>query len=385
MSSLQTPLAIKQPSVFKSAFGLFLVTYLWHFPFYEVLDFEQQVRSYEFVKRQMADPFNPHIFDGIQWFSQLAKRAFRFLVPVSLSGLGLGPNAGLVIQHGLGYLFVVQLLRFFRLWSSSQGVAWALTAACCGLFFPNIFTYDTNYHFDGYALVLAITALLTRNYWLKGICVAPMLFIDERSVTTLAMLFLLECFLYQKWNWKTLSAYLLPIVFSFILKGIIDGQTGIASTTGSSISNNLNQGIAVALEIGLWFPMMVAVSLEALLFLLIAQVYKVFENKTYRQPEVLWFGFGLAGFIALVGLTIIVADVSRAISYLFPGILMILVYWVRQTDKDKLLSHSRILALQNFIFPTQYFVGLSAQWVLPIFLHPRSAIWVWKQFMLLFA
>ncbi len=374
----------KQISVFKSALGLFLLTWLWHFPFYEVLDFEQQVRSFEFVKRQMADPFNPRIFDGIQWFSQLAKRAFRFLVPLSLNAIGLGPGAGLVIQHILGYLFIVQLLRFFRQWSSNISASWYLAAACCGLFFPNIFTYDTNYHYDGYAIVLAITALLTSNHLWKAVIVFPMLFIDERSVTTLAMLYLLECYLYYKWNWKTLSAYLIPIVISFIIKGQIDGQTGIASSTGSSLSNNLSQGMAVAKAIGLWFPMMVAVSLEALFFLLIAQLLKAWENKAYLTKPFLWFAFGLIGFISLVGLTIIVADVSRAISYLFPGILMILIYLVREVQPEKLLSKTKLLAIQNFVFPTQYFVGLSAQWVLPIFLHPKSLVWLWNQIMLIF-
>lgn len=374
----------KSGSFFKSALGLFLLTWLWHFPFYEVLDFEQQVRSAEFVKRQMADPFNPHIFDGIQWFSQLAKRAFRFLVPLSLKTLGLGPGAGLVIQHGLGFLFIWQLLRFFNRFGAERKAAWFLAAACCGLFFPNIFTYDTNYHYDGYALVLAITALLTPNYGLKALIVFPMLFIDERSVTTLAMLFLLECYLFYKWYWKTLSAYLIPIIISFIIKGQIDNQTGIASSTGSSLSNNLSQGMAVAKAIGLWFPMMVAVSLEAVLFLLIAQVLKAWENKTYTSTPFLWFAFGLFGFIALTGLTIIVADVSRAISYLFPGLLMILVYMIREIEPEKLISKTKLLALQNFIFPTQYFVGLSAQWVLPFFLHPRSVIWLGKQIMLLF-
>lgn len=350
----------------KFSAALLVIIWLASFPSYQYfISPEPSVaENWKALEMQFQQPFKTPVSDPDQHFVQAR---FRILLPVISSYLGISPFFWILVLPLAGLVFIRQLIAGFYSLTKSKKISALIATGLASTYLVRAFTTDVMGYFDGYAYLLILLALFSRSSFAVFITCFAAFFVDERSIlaSPLIVFFIWitrESNLQLDQRLLRLEKPILPIfgayALSLLLRYFISMQTGFGSFLPDSdlVGFQVIQGNYQVMPL-LWLSGIGFFWIS----LCIPALYLFFEGRLL--PGFLY----LLYLVSMFALVLTVLDVTRSITYLFPGIMVghLLVFKMESLTffKRYLLS----LTISSFLLPPLFAIGTTIVWQGPVF------------------
>jgi hypothetical protein len=311
----------------------------------------------------VSEPLSPHFFPSESTYSKLT---FRLLPIIIVKILNLNILGIIIWQYLNGiilcYLFSTLILRT----TNSNEITFLTTLTFLFIFTGKVSFINLKPNFDSLALIFYCLYLLTNNKIFKLFIIFLVCWIDERAIIASFLLVTFDIFTFI--NFRKLEIkknllslfYLFPFIIYAILRFILSEKYGLKSSSGGIsfkiLATNFN-----LFTIGIWQ------AFEGFWLIVIYTFYIVIQSNKLKDK--LLFSFIL--FIALIITFVsnLVYDVSRSLVYLFPLLLICLIFLTDKISNKLILSITKYSCLISFLYPSYIIGGPKIEWMKPYFLN----------------
>lgn len=340
---------------------LALIAIIFAFPAYDTLLKMDHVDNLVYLKDQFEHPFES---PDASPESHQAKRVFRLSVPIIANITGVhNPVVYLILQHFLGLGFFFLGLRLAERLLQNKTSALLLLLSIAGIYLGKSFFWDLQGWFDGIAFFFLLLAMINQNPLVQWLSLSIAFWTDERAILASGLI----------WFWWKLKSYgienlslgkfLKPdiVTITFILAwGLYLGiRLWLADTYGMQVP--MDESGAIGFQRWEMFIPALFTSLEGIWLLFIPLLLLLHQKGNIWQ----FLGLGLAFTVVIIP-ALMVADMTRSITYAFP-IIFIAVYFLHQsTQAQEQKQFLLVVALGCLCFPNLTVIS-HLSWLHPIF------------------
>lgn len=349
----------------KISAGLILLCWLWAFPAYQLwLEPEPSwQQNWDALRQQFAHPFqHPEVNENLHGY----QARYRMLVPLLVGWTGIDPRHLVLLLPILGLFFGSRLLLLMESITGSRVQAVLIAFGLMSSYLFRAFTTDLAGYFDAFAFAFLLLAMQTRLGLSQFLFLLAALLTDERSLLSLPFVVGFH------WTWhnndnilRNLGRMQPPFPAALV-------AVGAAITLRIFLSSFLDfgplwpqsewVGLSVLRENFQTMPLLLLSGLGFwTLWLALPSAYMLLNGQKIQAILV-----GIYTSLALMS-SLLVLDVTRSVSYLFPGFLWGMA-WVCQREnatfrKQLLLGFS----LAGLFFPALFAIGNTLVWQGPFF------------------
>lgn len=344
------------------AVGLgFLLAITFAFPHYDVfLPGNAPHPNWEYVETQIQAPLSAGDYSPE---SHAAKRAFRLLVPVVgyLTGIH-SPPFFILLQHLFGLLFFYLALRLAERITQDKVAALLLLAGIVGIYLGKSFFWDIGGWFDGIAFFFLLLAMYSRSYWVLFLSLTLAFWTDERAILASTLVYLWWKFSLQDDLPLSLKNLLLPNPRNLIIIATWACYLGLRTLLTQQYGLSVPMGEEGAIGFQRWelFLPALLTAFEGLWLLLLPLGISLWNRSSVWLALALLLATGIVMIPALM-----VADITRSLTYAFPLIFIGLQGLQRTANTLEIRNFLLILAACCLLFPNLVVIS-TIRWIHPM-------------------
>lgn len=312
--------------------------------------------SWGIFEDQKNNLFDQKVFEKYDNASHQSKQAFRFTIPLLAHIFHLRSIHVYILQVVLGIvqflfigLIVYDLLK-------DKFIALMLMLSYCFIYCGYMSFTQFGGVFDGISIFFLLAAIYFRNHFFTVFFLLLAYFNDERSV--LVGLILAAIIFINPPNFlknKSFYYFFFSLIFYAIIRLLLGYYFGLHTPSGANtgfdlyvLSYNFN-GMAFAGRVFLQLEIMMA--LDGFWIILILYLFQKKQKHTLLKNLILVFSA-----LPLLLVCGMVYDTQRSLAYLFPAIILLLVYI--DFEKINFKQLSIIILICCFIIPSHPMLGL---------------------------
>jgi hypothetical protein len=317
--------------------------FLIAFPSYHDLLYNQLLQF------QIAHPFS-RIPDNVLHSTHLQKYQFRIAIPIICKLLHLKGYWPLLIQYISAYLLLLFSYRLSFKITLDKVAASLCTIAAANIFAGMIGIHDVYWHFDCFALLMLVLAMYTNIPLLCSVCLLTASFTDERAFIASSLVFVFKMVSNKSgltqfkdlFSIQTASVVFIWVLYLTLRVYLIHAHsffTGTMDIGPSLLFYNYNT-----------FPLCILFVFEGAWLFIFLGIYKSLQDRLFL---VLVGG----ATCVILGVALMIADVSRSTAYLYPLFFIGLHACVPYYKKYALRKILLISTFLCILIPTQQVSG----------------------------
>lgn len=288
-----------------------------------------------------------------------AKKVFRLTVPFIAMVLHLNPLGIYLVQFLAGSILLAIIYKLILRDSKDSVVATLIVLGTTFVYFGKACFVDVLSTFDGFSFLFIVLAMYARK--------TPWIFLfslmaawnDERAFISLLLVFLYHQHKVVnefKFNFNKATIALFMVAVTYLTSRLLLSNFANMHTPTGGVGTDVFFYNIPNLGLGIW------TSFEGYWILILLFLFIL-----YNQRKKLLFFFYLLLILCFMLLGLLVFDITRGETYLFPLLFVIIPFVKEAFTKNQMRDVILFCTIINFIFPAHFIMGSGLNMYQPIY------------------